>query len=125
MLGNRNATANIAVKDLAKAGDFYENTLGLKPVGREGEEVIVFASGDTLINVYRSEFAGTNKATSVTWAVGDDIGKIVKALADKGVPFEHYEWPGVTMDGHTHVHGDMKVAWFKDPEGNILNLINQ
>jgi catechol 2,3-dioxygenase-like lactoylglutathione lyase family enzyme len=125
MLGNRNATANIAVKDLAKAGDFYENTLGLKPVHREGEEVIVFASGDTLINVYRSEFAGTNKATAVTWAVGDDIGKIVKALEDKGVPFEHYEWPGVTMDGHIHVHGDMKVAWFKDPEGNILNLINQ
>ena len=125
MLGNRNATANIAVKDLAKAGAFYENTLGLKPVGREGEEVIVFASGDTLINVYRSEFAGTNKATAVTWTVGDDIGKIVKALEDKGVPFEHYEWPGVAMDGHIHVQGDMKVAWFKDPEGNILNLINQ
>jgi catechol 2,3-dioxygenase-like lactoylglutathione lyase family enzyme len=125
MLGNRNAAANIAVKDLAKAGDFYENTLGLKPVHREGEEVIVFASGDTLINVYRSEFAGTNKATAVTWAVGDDIAKIVKALEDKGVPFEHYEWPGVTMDGHIHVHGDMKVAWFKEPEGNILNLINQ
>ena len=125
MLGNRNATANIAVKDLAKAGDFYENTLGLKPVGREGEEVIVFASGDTLINVYRSDFAGTNKATAVTWAVGDDIGKLIKALEDKGVAFEHYEWPGVTMDGHIHVMGDMKVAWFKDPEGNILNLINQ
>jgi catechol 2,3-dioxygenase-like lactoylglutathione lyase family enzyme len=125
MLGNRNATANIAVKDLAKAGAFYENTLGLKPVGREGEEVIVFASGDTLINVYHSEFAGTNKATAVTWAVGDDIGKLVKALEDKGVAFEHYEWPGVTMDGHIHVMGDMKVAWFKDPDGNILNLINQ
>lgn len=125
MLGNRNATANIAVKNMARAGDFYENTLGLKPVHREGEEVIVFASGDTLINVYRSEFAGTNKATTVTWTVGDDIGKIVKALEDKGVPFEHYEWPGVTMDGHIHVQGDMKVAWFKDPEGNIMNLINR
>jgi catechol 2,3-dioxygenase-like lactoylglutathione lyase family enzyme len=125
MLGNRNATANIAVKDLAKAGDFYENTLGLKPVSREGDEVIVFASGDTLINVYRSEVAGTNKATAVTWTVGDDIGKLVKALEDKRVPFEHYKWPGMTMDGHIHVMGDMKVAWFKDPEGNILNLINQ
>jgi catechol 2,3-dioxygenase-like lactoylglutathione lyase family enzyme len=125
MLGNRNATANIAVKDLAKAKRFYEETLGLKPVHYEGEEVIVFASGDTLINVYRSEFAGTNKATAVTWAVGDEIGKLVKALEDKGVPFEHYEWPGVTMDGHIHVQDGMKVAWFKDPEGNILNLINE
>jgi catechol 2,3-dioxygenase-like lactoylglutathione lyase family enzyme len=125
MLGNRNATANIAVKDLAKAGAFYENTLGLKPVGREGEEVIVFASGDTLINVYRSEFAGTNKATAVTWTVGDEIEAIAQALAAKGVPFEHYEWPGMSRVGDIHVDGDMKVAWFKDPDGNILNLINR
>ncbi len=125
MLGNRNATANIAVKDLAKAGAFYENTLGLKPVEREGEEVIVFASGDTLINVYRSDFAGTNKATAVTWTVGDEIEAIAQALAAKGVPFEHYEWPGMSRVGDIHVDGDMKVAWFKDPDGNILNLINR
>jgi catechol 2,3-dioxygenase-like lactoylglutathione lyase family enzyme len=125
MLGNRNATANIAVKDLAKAGAIYENVLGLKPVEREGEEVIVFASGDTLINVYRSEFAGTNKATAVTWTVGDEIEAIAQALAAKGVPFEHYDWPGVSRVGDIHIDGDMKVAWFKDPDGNILNLINR
>ena len=54
MLGKTNATANIAVKDLAVAKKFYEGTLGLTQVDAEGDEVIVMKSGDTLINVYRS-----------------------------------------------------------------------
>ena len=48
---------------------------GLTPVHDEGEDVVVTKSGDTLINVYRSQFAGTNKATAVTWTVGDEIGR--------------------------------------------------
>jgi catechol 2,3-dioxygenase-like lactoylglutathione lyase family enzyme len=125
MLRERNATANVAVKDLARARVFYEETLGLRPVHLEGEEVIVFASGDTLINVYRSEFAGTNKATAITWTVGDDIEAIVAALRNKGVPFEHYDMPGATLEGDIHVGYGMKVAWFTDPDGNILNLIDK
>ena len=125
MLGKTNATANIAVKDLATAKKFYEGTLGLKQVDAEGDEVIVMKSGDTLVNVYRSQFAGTNKATAVTWTVGDEIGKIVKALKDKGVAFEHYDMPGMKLEGDIHVGDGMKVAWFKDPDGNILNLIDQ
>ena len=125
MLGKFNTAANIAVKDLAAARKFYEDTLGLTQVDAEGDEVIVMKSGDTLINVYRSQFAGTNKATAVTWAVGDEIAQIVKALKDKGVAFEHYEMPGTTLEGDVHVGHGMKVAWFKDPDGNILNLIDQ
>jgi catechol 2,3-dioxygenase-like lactoylglutathione lyase family enzyme len=125
MLGKTNATANIAVKDLPTAKKFYEDTLGLTQVHAEGDEVIVMKSGDTLINVYRSQFAGTNKATAVTWAVGEEIGRIVKALKDKGVAFEHYDMPGTTLEGDIHVGYGMKVAWFKDPDGNILNLIDQ
>lgn len=125
MLEKINATANIAVRDLAVASKFYAGTLGLAPVHHEGDEVIVYKSGDTLINVYRSEFAGANKATAVTWAVGDEIGRIVNALKDKGVAFEHYEMPGITLEGDLHVGYGMKVAWFKDPDGNILNLIDQ
>ena len=125
MLGKTNAAANIAVKDLAVAKKFYGDTLGLTPVDAQGEEVIVMKSGDTLINVYRSEFAGTNKATAVTWTVGDQIDGIVKALKVKGVPFEHYDMPGITLEGDIHVGYGMKVAWFKDPDGNILNLIDR
>jgi catechol 2,3-dioxygenase-like lactoylglutathione lyase family enzyme len=125
MLGKTNATANIAVKDLATAKKFYEGTLGLKQIDAEGDEVIVMKSGDTLVNVYRSQFAGTNKATAVTWTVGDEIDRIVKALKDKGVTFEHYDMPGTKLEGDIHVGHGMKVAWFKDPDGNILNLIDQ
>ena len=125
MLGKTNATANIAVKDLPTAKKFYEQTLGMKQVDEEGDEVVVMKSGDTLVNVYRSEFAGTNKATAVTWAVGDDIGRIVKALKDKGVVFEHYDMPDTKLEGDIHVSHGIRVAWFKDPDGNILNLIDQ
>jgi len=125
MLGNRDAVANVAVRNLETARKFYENTLGLKPIHTEGEEVIVFQSGNSTLNVYRSQYAGTNQATAVTWAVGEDVESIVRALKAKGVSFEHYDMPGTTHAGDVHVFGDIKVAWFKDPDGNILNLINQ
>jgi catechol 2,3-dioxygenase-like lactoylglutathione lyase family enzyme len=124
MLGNINAVANLAVKDLAVARRFYEDTLGLSQVDAEGDEVIVYRSGNTRINVYRSQFAGTNQATAVTWQVGGDIERLAAALKAKGVRFEHYDMPDTKLVGDLHVMGDMKVAWFKDPDGNILNLIN-
>ena len=49
MLGKKDAAANIAVKDLAKARKFYEGTLGLKEVGNEGEEVVAYRSGSSTI----------------------------------------------------------------------------
>jgi catechol 2,3-dioxygenase-like lactoylglutathione lyase family enzyme len=63
MLNEANAVANIAVENLETARKFYHDTLGLKQVHTEGEEVIVFKSGSSTINVYRSQYAGSNKAT--------------------------------------------------------------
>ena len=124
MLGNVDAVANVAVKDLEAARRFYEKTLGLSPAHTEGDEVVTYKSGGSLLNVYRSQYAGTNKATAVTWTV-DDVDSVVEALKAKGVKFEHYDMPGLSLKGDVHVAGDMKVAWFKDPDGNILNLINR
>ncbi len=73
--------------------------------------------------MYRSQYAGTNKATAVTWEVGERLADVVKELKSKGVKFEHYDMPGMTLDGDIHKGGDMKIAWFKDPDGNILNLV--
>jgi catechol 2,3-dioxygenase-like lactoylglutathione lyase family enzyme len=125
MLADKAATANLAVKDLKKARNFYEGTLGLEPVETEGDELIVFRSGNSTVNVYRSKFAGTNQATAVTWAVGDELEDLVRKLKAKGVTFEHYDMPDTKLQGDVHIAGDMKVAWFKDPDGNILNLINR
>jgi catechol 2,3-dioxygenase-like lactoylglutathione lyase family enzyme len=93
MLSNANAVPNIPVKNLETARKFYHDTLGLMEARSEDNEVIVFTSGDSLINVYRSQFAGTNKATALTWAV-DDVDAEVRALKAKGVTFEHYDMPG-------------------------------
>ena len=71
MLGENDATANLAVRDLDRARRFYEDVLGLQPVDEEGGEVVTYKSGASTISVYRSEFAGTNKATAVTWQVTD------------------------------------------------------
>ncbi len=124
MLANKDVAANIPVKDMAKAKKFYEDTLGLKEVDRFGDEVVTFRSGKSDILVYRSEFAGTNKATAMTWTLGDDIEKTVKELKSKGVSFEHYDMPGLKLDGDIYVGDGMKVAWFKDPDGNTLCVVS-
>ena len=124
MLGDKDAVANIAVKNLETAKKFYEETLGLTQIGAEDQEVIVFRSGNSKIYVYKSQYAGTNQATALTWVVGKDIESVVRELKTKGVTFEHYDMPDVTREDDIHVAGNMKVAWFKDPDGNILNIIN-
>jgi catechol 2,3-dioxygenase-like lactoylglutathione lyase family enzyme len=124
MLGDKQAVATLAVKDLAAARKFYEETLGLKPVNTQGSEAVTYQSGSSTVIVYRSQFAGTNRATAANWLVGKDIDRIVKGLADRGVAFEHYDLPGLTLEGHIHRAGDFKTAWFKDPDGNIIALMN-
>jgi len=124
MLGNKDAAANIAVKNLETARRFYEGTLGLKQVGAEGNELVAYRSGNSTLLVYRSDYAGTNKATTATWTVGEDLEKIARELKQKGVVFEHYDMPGMTRNGDVHVAGKMKVAWFKDPDDNILCIVS-
>ena len=124
MLGNKDAVANIAVKDLQAARKFYEGTLGLKAVGTEGDDLVAFRSGGSTLFVYRSDFAGTNKATAVTWNVGDEVDATVRDLKGKGVAFEHYTMPGMKLEGDVHVGDGMRIAWFKDPDGNVLSVVS-
>ena len=124
MLNDKNAVANLAVKDLSRARRFYADTLGLTQINSGDTEVVIFKSGSTTLNVYRSDYAGTNRATAVTWAVGKELESIAVALKKKGVQFEHYDMPDLQQDGDIYSNGNMKVAWFKDPDGNILNLVN-
>ncbi len=123
MLGDRDAAATVAVKDLARAKRFYGETLGLREIDLEGEEAVLFKAGKTTLFVYRSDYAGTNQATAVTWDVGPEVVPIVGALREKGVRFEHYpKLPGLTLQGDLHVAEGVKLAWFKDPDGNIHAL---
>ena len=124
MLAGKEMVATIAAKDLATARKFYEGTLGLKVEDDTGTEAHTYRSAGTRLIVYRSQFAGTNKATAATWAVGDDIEQVVGDLKNKGEKFEHYDFPGTTLQGDVHVMGKTKAAWLKDPDGNILSLVN-
>ena len=122
MLGDSAAIATIAVKDIQRAKKFYEQTLGLKPLSSTQPEVANYQTGNNKILVYKSHFAGTNKATAATWEL-DDVESVVAQLKSKGVSFEHYDFPGMQLKGDVHVAGGFKAAWFKDPDGNILALV--
>jgi catechol 2,3-dioxygenase-like lactoylglutathione lyase family enzyme len=120
----------IAVTDMARAEEFYEGKLGLSAVrvGADGSKV--YASGrDVSLVVYPSpEHAGGSSATLATWYV-DDVAQMVDELSSKGVTFEQYE--GVLESGFDYATdergispraGGGKVAWFKDPDGNIFSI---
>jgi catechol 2,3-dioxygenase-like lactoylglutathione lyase family enzyme len=124
MLGNHDAVATVAVRDLNAASRFYENTLGLTRLHTEGEEVITYQSGSSQLIVYRSQYAGTNRSTAVTWDVGDELDEIVSALKAHDVAFEHYDMPDMRLEGDVHVSGSLRVAWFRDPDGNIHSLFS-
>ncbi|HEX3530088.1 MAG TPA: VOC family protein [Thermoanaerobaculia bacterium] len=124
MLGDKDASVMIAVKNQAVAQKFYEGTLGLKK-GDAEPGGLTLKSGSTRVFIYESKFAGTNQASAAAWVV-DDVDEVVKALKAKGVSFERYDdLPQMKREGDIHVAGDLRAAWFKDPDGNILALSNR
>ena len=126
MLKDNDVFATIAVKDLKKAQKFYGETLGLvRDTGPQQPTTATFRSGGARLLIYESKFAGTNQATAATWPV-DDVAATVSALRAKGVRFEHYDnLPGLKVEGDLHVAGSFHVAWFRDPDGNILQIVSR
>ena len=124
MLTNVDPATNLAVKDLERAKKFYAENLGWKLVDEQADQVAVFQAGRSKIIVYVSEFAGTNKATAMTFTLGDRLEAEVSALVKKGVKFEHYNIEGMERHGEIHSGWGMKSAWFKDPDGNIISLMD-
>jgi catechol-2,3-dioxygenase len=122
MLKDHQAVATVAVKDLAAAHKFYSEVLGLERAEGDNSEAMTYHTGGTTMLVYRSEFAGTNKATVVNWPVGKDLDAIVADLKSHGVRFEHYDIPGLERDGD--IHRAMGMRWFKDPDGNIHSIMD-
>ena len=123
MLGNSSSYPCIAVKDLEAAKTFYGEKLGLQYEDTKHAAGIFFKSGSTKFFVYQSQFAGTNQATAMSWEVSD-VKAAVEEVKAKGITFESYDIPNATKDGDVHVIGSLQSAWFKDPDGNILNIVN-
>jgi predicted enzyme related to lactoylglutathione lyase len=122
MLQNSPLYAYIPAKDVARARQFYERKLGLKPK-QETAGGVVYEFGDkTGCFLYPTPNAGTSKASQAFWHV-DDIEREVAELKSRGVVFENYDMPGEKSPSGVITAGGAKAAWFKDSEGNIMALI--
>lgn len=124
MLANHTPSPTLAVSDLDRAKAFYEGVLGLVPQG-DPPEGVMYGAGDATVFVYPSSFAGTNKATALSWMVPSDaFEEEVAALRDKGVAFVTFDAPGMTWDDGVASMGDGagRGVWFEDPDGNIINI---
>jgi catechol 2,3-dioxygenase-like lactoylglutathione lyase family enzyme len=115
--------ASVAVSDIHRARRFYENVLGLVPDTDSGDNVGYRCGGGTRINIFVSPHAGTARSTQAGWRV-DDMDAAVEELAAQGVVFERYDrGPIVTDDrGVASFPGGNQVAYFPDPDGNILSI---
>jgi catechol 2,3-dioxygenase-like lactoylglutathione lyase family enzyme len=122
MLGRFDANPTIAVRDLDRAATFYEGVLGLAPADEQQPGALRYESGRSVVFIYVSQYAGTNRATAVTWNV-EDVDALVRELAARGARFEHYDdLPETRREGDVHVAGNLRLAWLTDPDGNILAL---
>jgi catechol 2,3-dioxygenase-like lactoylglutathione lyase family enzyme len=120
MLGSTNIVAFIPIKDANKARAFYEGILGLKFVKDDGFALVLDANGIMIRAAKMKDFTPA-EFTVLGWQV-PDIENVVRVLVKKGVHFEIFGFFKQDELGiWTAPTGD-KVAWFKDPDGNILSV---
>jgi catechol 2,3-dioxygenase-like lactoylglutathione lyase family enzyme len=120
MLGDSKAFSGFAVDDLERAKAFYEETLGLK-TSEENGLMTLHLAGDRPTLVYPKPGHEPATYTVLNFAV-EDIDAAVGALMERGVAFEIYEGSGQDDKGIMRKYGP-PIAWFRDPAGNILSVI--
>jgi predicted enzyme related to lactoylglutathione lyase len=126
VIANARAIAVIPVSNLERGIEFYEGRLGLPveqridsiPQNREAR----FKVGETGFSIYESVGAGQSRATVMAFEVGD-IEATVEDMRSRGVAFEEYDLPELKTERGVATTGDEKAAWFKDPDGNILAVV--
>jgi catechol 2,3-dioxygenase-like lactoylglutathione lyase family enzyme len=111
----------LPVKDLARARRFYEEGLGLEPVGAKPDGKFVYRCGGTELALFPKPEGTKAEHTALSFKV-ERIEEAVAALEQRGVRFADYDLPGLKTVQHVCVLGSEKAAWFEDPEGNILCL---
>ena len=123
MLGSADLIAFVPSRDLAKARGFYEGTLGLEFISADQFALVFNAHGTTLrvANVANVRNFQPAPFTIVGWQV-TNVGDTIGDLEKKGVRFERF--PGMDQDarGIWQSPSGAQVAWFKDPDGNILSI---
>jgi catechol 2,3-dioxygenase-like lactoylglutathione lyase family enzyme len=112
--------AFVATTNPVRAREFYANTLGLRFVS-ENQFAVVFDAGGIMLRVTPVQSFQPAGYTVLGWVV-EDIAKEVRKLAKRGVKFRRYDWMEQDKDGVWTSPDNAKVAWFNDPDGNILSL---
>ena len=123
MLTTSKAFSSFSVDDLSKAKEFYSETLGVKvSESDDGEGLELKPSGDASVFLYPKPNHKPASFTVLNFMV-DDIEAAVDELKKSGVTFEQYEGEIKTDEKGIHRNGGPTIAWFKDPAGNILSVI--
>jgi predicted enzyme related to lactoylglutathione lyase len=122
MLTDSKAFSGFAVNDIKQAKDFYSRALGLKVSESNGMLHLQLAGGAEVL-VYPKPNHTPATFTILNFPV-DDVDQAVAELTKRGVRFETYNLPGLkTDDKGIHRGGRPVIAWFKDPAGNILSVL--
>ena len=123
MLAGAWVMAIVPTTDLTRAKAFYGETLGLVDTNAPtpGPQVIYRCGGNTLLEVYERPTAGEAQHTLASWEVSD-LRAAVDQLRNRGVRFEEYNLPEVKTEDGISATGDLREAWFRDPDGNILRI---
>jgi catechol 2,3-dioxygenase-like lactoylglutathione lyase family enzyme len=121
VLATAEVIAFVGVTDATRAKTFYQDKLGLRFASEEPGHALVFDAGGTMLRVSVVREVPPARYTVLGWKVGD-VGAAVDALVAKGVTFERF--PGFTQDarGVWTTPDGTRIAWFKDPDGNLLSL---
>lgn len=121
MLSSGQAAATLAVSDMDRARKYYTDTLGFSVMQEDEAGMLLQAGQGTAIFVYPSSFAGTNKATAVSFNV-DDFDATIADLRKRGVSFMDYDFPGLKTENGVAQTPAGPAAWFADPDGNIISV---
>ena len=124
MFNDTQAFSGFSVNDIPRAKQFYGETLGLNVTEENGMLVLHLAGGGTVL-VYPKENHEPATFTILNFPV-PDVEETVDRLTQAGVPFEHYEGGDLQTDEKGIMRGEgPTIAWFKDPAGNILSVLDQ
>jgi len=122
MLPDRRVHTTLPVSDLDRTRRFYEDTLGFKPIEENPAAILYRAGEGTVFAITRSSGKAAGTHTQMGFTVQDIAGEVAD-LKGRGVVFEEYDTPGLKTVDSVAATGAGHAAWFKDPEGNLLGLI--
>jgi catechol 2,3-dioxygenase-like lactoylglutathione lyase family enzyme len=122
MIKDQSSHTTLPAADLNRAKKFYADKLGLKPSSESPGGLFYVTGGGTRFILYPTPNPTRGGHTQMGISV-QDVKKTVTELKRAGVVFEEYDFPGLKTEGGIATAGDVRSAWFKDSEGNLIGIV--